>query len=370
MPAGNNGIAPYLLNDLKSAVDMSYPGSKVDLKGFLAMLTSGPGANPIQQNTLTGNKKVVTFWYRQRPTLSMTDTAAACDQLLTPARLETTVSVANVRQIAYHLSDELVASYTEEAAQRAAAPAGIPFSGGATGELLDIIYAGCNAILTGINRDLMGLMTWGRNKVSGNNASVTVNIPQTLSQNLGAGMPKLLSDYKLNNLMGSPNIVGAGLFYNYMLTQPYKGLDSIGQNSQIAAAGVNFFPDQDFASVVGANDIGIFEPGSIQLVEYLEYTGFKAGVKPGNSEFGVLVLPAVDTAGNVIPVKVDFQLRYLDCPTSYYDAYTGNSTTFQKGWSLILKKNFGLFQLPSDAYRNDDGNIAVNGSLRYTITNS
>jgi hypothetical protein len=369
MPAGNNGIAPYLLNDLKSAVDMSYPGSKVDLKGFLAMLTSGPGAQPIQQNTLTGNKKTVTFWYRQRPTLSMTDTAAACDQLLTPARLETTVSVANVRQIAYHLTDELVASYTEEAAQRMANP-GVPFSGGATNEMMDIIYSACNALLTGINRDLMGLLTWGKNKVSGSNAAVTLNIPQTLAQNLGVGMPKLLSDYKMNNLMGTPNIVGAGLMYNYILTQPYKATDSIGMNSQIATAGVNFFPDQDFASVVGTDNIGVFEPGSIQLVEYLEYTGFKAGVKPGDSEFGVLVLPATDTAGNIIPVKVDFQLRYLPCATTLYDAYSGNSTSFAKGWSLILKKNFGLFQLPSDAYRNDDGNIAVNGSLRYNVTNS
>lgn len=369
MPAGNNGIAPYLLNDLKSTAGGAYPGYKVDLKGFLAMLTSGPGANPIQQGTVSGNKKTVTFWYRQRPTLSMTDTAAACDQLLTPARLESTVSVANVRQIAYHLSDELVASYTEEAAQRMANP-GIPFSGGATNEMMDIIYSACNAILTGINRDLLGLLTWGRNKVSGNNASTTVNIPQTLSQNLGTGVAKLMSDYKSNNLMGTPNVVGAGLFYNYMLTQPYKGNDSIGMNSQIATGMMNFYPDQDFASVVGTNDIGIFEPGSLQMVEYLEYTGFKAGVKPGDSEFGVLVLPAVDTAGNILPVKLDYQLRYLPCATTLVDAYSGQSTTFQKGWSLILKKNFGLFQLPSDSFRNDDGNIAVNGALRFTITNS
>lgn len=364
-----NGLAPYLLNDLKTTASSSYPGSKVDLKGFLGMLVSGPGANPVQTSTLAGNKKEVRFWYRQRNTAAQTKTSASCDNVLTPARLETTVSVANTRQIAFHLTDELVAQYTEEAAQRAANP-GIPFSGGATNEIMDIIYSGCNAILTGINKDLMGLMTWGKNRVTGVNTSTTVNIAQTIGMNLGAGIPKLMGDYKLNMLNGTPNVVGAGLFYNYMLTQPFKSTDSSGYNTQIATGMMNFFPDQDFNDTVGSNQIGIFEPGSIQLVEYLEYTGFKAGVKPGDSEFGVLVLPATDTAGNIIPVKVDFQLRYLSCPTTLTDAYSGSSSTYQKGWSLIMKKQFGLFQLPSDSYRQEDGNYGVNGSLRYTITNS
>lgn len=365
-----NGLAPYLLNDLKSLAGPAYPGQKVDLKGFLGMLVAGPGAAPIRQNTLTGNKKEVRFWYRQRATKSMTDTAAACDQVLTPARLETTVSVNNVRQIAWHLTDELLAQYTEEAAQRMSTP-GFSVGQGATAEIMDLIMSGANAITAGINQDLLGLLTWGRNKVSGNNASVTVNIPQTVTaQPLTSGMPKLLSDYKFNNLQGMPNVVGAGLFYNYILANQYKGLDSSGFNSQIATGMINMFPDQDFATVVGANDIGVFEPGSIQLVEYLEYTGFKAGVKPGDSEFGTLALPAMASDGTMLPVMFDWQLRYITCPTTLYDAYTGNSATYNKGWSLIMKKNFGLFQLPSDAYRNDDGNIAVNGSLRYTITNT
>lgn len=364
-----NGLAPYLLNDLKSLVGQSYPAHKVDLKGFLAMLTSGPGAAPIQTSTLAGHKKEVRFWYRNRNTKPQTDTAASCDNVLTPARKETTVSVANTRQIAWHLPDELVATYMEEASQRVSIPGG-PISG-ASAELFDIIMSGANGILEGVNDDLIGLVTWGKNKVSGSNAAVTLNISaDTGVQKLTTGFPKLLGDYKKNNLSGAPNVVGAGLFYSYMLSQPYKGLDQSGMNSMMAAAGINFFADQDFADAVGADHIGVFEPGAVQLVEYLEYTGFKAGQKPGASEFGVIALPAVASDGTLLPVKFDWQLKYIDCPTTLTDAYSGSTATYQKGWSFILKKDFGLFQLPSDSYRQEDGNYAVNGALRYSVTNT
>ena len=364
-----NGLAPYLLNDLKTLVGQAYPGHKVDLKGFLAMLTSGAGANPIQTSTLAGHKKEVRFWYRNRNTKPQTDTSASCDNVLTPARKEYTVSVGNTRQIAWHLPDELVATYMEEASQRVSIPGG-PIAG-ASAELFDIIMSGANGILEAVNDDLLGLLTWGKNKVSGSNAAVTLNLSaDTQVQKLTTGMAKLLSDYKKNNLSGMPNVVGAGLFYNYMLSQGWKGLDQGGYNSATAANMINYFADQDFSDTVGTDHIGVFEPGAVQLVEYLEYTGFKAGQKPGASEFGVIALPAVASDGTLLPVKFDWQLKYIDCPTTLTDAYSGSTATYQKGWSFIMKKDFGLFQLPSDSYRQEDGNYSVNGALRYNVTNA
>jgi len=364
-----NGLAPYLLNDLKSLVGSACPGQKVDLKGFLALITSGAGANPIETYTLAGHKKEVRFWYRQRNTKSQTDTVASCSDVLTPSRKEYTVSVGNTRQIAWHLPDELVASYMEEASQRVNIPGG-PMNG-ASAELFDIILGGANAILDGVNDDLIGLLTWGKNKVSGNNSAVTLNISKDSNiQALNAGFPKLLSDYKRNNLTGRPQIVGAGLMFNYILSQQWKGMDQSGIDSRISTGNVDFYADQNFADLVGADNIGVFEPGSIQLVEYLEYSGFKAGQKPGASEYGIIALPAVDSYGQVLPVKFDWQLKYIDCPTTLTDAYTGVSSTYQKGWAFIMKKDFGLFQIPSDSYRNDDKSIAVNGALRYNVTNA
>jgi hypothetical protein len=37
---------------------------------------------------------------------------------------------------------------------------------------------------------------------------------------------------------------------------------------------------------------------------------------------------------------------------------------------LIMWKNFGLFQTPTDNFRNDDRQAGVTGALRYTLTNS
>jgi len=364
-----NGLAPYLLNDLKTLVGQAYPAHGVDLKGFLGLLTSGPGANPIQTNQLSGHKREVRFWYRNRNTKPQTDTSASCDQVLTPARKEYTVSVSNTRQIAWHLPDELVASYMDEASQRVSIPGG-PI-GGASAELFDIIMSGANGILKGVNDDLMGLITWGKNKVTGNNSATTLNMSRDAAiQKLTTGMPQLLSEYKKNNLSGMPNIVGAGLFYSWYLANAYRGQDQSGFQPATAAGMFNFFADQDFADAVGADNIGVFEPGAIQLVEYLEYTGFKAGVKPGASEFGVIALPAMASDGTMLPVKFDWQLKYIDCPTTLTDAYSGSSSTYQKGWSFIMKKDFGLFQLPTDSYRQEDPNYAVNGALRYNVTNT
>ncbi len=59
------------------------------------------------------------------------------------------------------------------------------------------------------------------------------------------------------------------------------------------------------------------------------------------AEFGVIALPAVASDGSLLPVKFDWQLKYIDCPTTLTDAYSGQSSTYQKGWSFIMKKVFG-----------------------------
>lgn len=365
-----NGFAPYLLNDIKSTVGNANASTKVDLHGFLKYLYTGAGANPIQTSTLAGHKKEVRFNYRQRNTKAQTDTVAACDVVLTPARLETTVSVGNTRQIAWHLPHALVAQYMEEASARTNLPGSTPLTG-VSAEMVEILYSGANAILKAMNDDTLGLITWGKNSVTGASTATTLNIPKDRNiQDLGVGMIKLLSDYHLNGLTGRPQVVGSGLMYSYMLSQPSMGgQDIFGFSSMRATQDVDFYADQDFASVIGANHFGVFEPGSIQIVEYIENLGFQAG-RLANSQFGVLPIPVVDPLGNAVPVMFDFQLKEIDCPTTLTDAYTGDTATYTKGYSLALKKDWGLFQLPADSYRHEDAQRSVNGALRYNATNA
>lgn len=367
-----NGFAPYILNDIRSTAGSATPSTKVDMHGLTKLLYTGAGASPIQTSTLAGHKKEVRFHYRQRNTKAQTDTVASCDNVLTPARLEATVSVGNTRQIAWHLPHSLVAQYMEEASARVNLPGSNPNTG-ASKEMLEIIYAGANGIIKGMNDDLIGLVTWGVNSVAGVSTAVTLNLPKDKNiQDLTVGMIKLLSDYHLNGLVGRPQLVGSGLMYSYMLSQPMAGNpDIFGFSSSIATANVDFYPDQDWttATVGNANTFGVFEPGSIQLVEYIENLGFQSG-RLANSTFGVMPLPTVDPLGNAIPVMFDFQLKEIDCPTTLTDAYTGATDTYTKGYSLILKKDFGLFQIPADSYRHEDAQRSVNGALRYTASNA
>ena len=365
-----NGLAPYICNDIMAIAGQATPSRKLNLNGFLAVCYNNNINSPITTIFPNGNKKDVTVRYRQRPTVAMTDTAQSCTDVLLPARLEVSTTVGSTRQIAYMLSDQLVASYNEEAAQRMAM-GGNP-NMGASAEMMDIIYSAANALLTAMNTDMLGLLSWGKNVVSNLITATTLNInPSAASNLLTEGEAKLLSDYTLNGLGGRPQIVGAGLFHAYSLQQSFKGLNNAGINTAIANAGWDFFPDSQFATTIGANNIGVFESGSVHVLEALEYQGFAAGQFPGDSVYGTIPINYTDFLGNTAAILFDFQLRYITCPTVFVDAYTGSNAASQtKGWQLILKKNFGLFQIPSDAYRLDDPKNKVNGALRYNVTNA
>jgi hypothetical protein len=198
-----------------------------------------------------------------------------------------------------------------------------------------------------------------------------LNLPQSkAAQILTDGMPKILADYHKNGLTGRPQLVGSGLIYPYMLTQPYTSFDQSGFNTALATAQVDFFPDMDFDAAIATNVFGVFEPGAQQIVEYIENRGFQGGTL-GVSEFGVLPLPSIDPNGNFFPVMFDYQLRAIDCPTTLTDMYAGGTASYSKGYSLTLYKQFGLFNTSqADAFRHEDVQRSVNGAIRYTATNS
>ena len=365
-----NGLYPYILNDLKLLTQDAYTGHKIDYAGFTDMLLMNTMNKPVPLNTPEGHKREMRAWYRQRPTVAMTDTAKSCDNVLTPARKETTMSVSNTRQIAYHINDELIATYNQEASQNV----GLGGQFGASREMMDILFSAGNAIKKAVNADLLALVSFGRNRVSGASTAQTINFPQTVTtQPLNNGITKVLYDYKANNLTGRPQLVGSGFAFQWALQQPYKAPDTGGIDTRLAFTNFDFWFDQDYADVFTGgtgNEFGVFEPGAAHIVEYNEYTGFKAGVKPGASEFFNVKLPTMDPNGNIIPFSVDVQMKYSDCSATFTDAYSGGSVTLEKGWNMIVSKQFGFWQIPSDAFRNEDPQIAVNGALRYVATNS
>jgi hypothetical protein len=358
-----SGYAPYILKDFMAAPNMKQ-NWKVDARGLTNLLYTGKGASPIRNTEDTGEKREIRHKYRQRFTKAQVDNAYACDQVLTPARNETTLTATNVAQIAIHLPYDLLKNYEKEATSATR------FNGvTATNELMDLVASGANAVLETINEKLQTLIVWGKNTGnSGSAAAQTITIPALgTTVTISDGIAKVMSDYKVSGLTSVPNfIMGPGKPFQYL---QYAHLTSGAQNSgfdnRLATQYGDWYLDMDYT----ADGFAAFEPGSIQIVEYLENL-FKPG-RLGVSEFFTGMLPmGTDPLGNQIPVPFDFQLREIDCPTTLYDAYTGSSATYNRGHSLIIWKNYGLFQTPTDNFRGEDMQNQVNGALRFTMANA
>jgi hypothetical protein len=362
------GFSPYLLQHIKSVAADATPQYKLEVPGFLNLLQSNTKPEILQLNTNDGHKKTAQIRYKQRWTKAHTDTSKSCDQTNVGTRRETSVDLSSTRQFAIHITDETIAKYEQEASKSTAI--GKPATG-IMNETLEEIMLAASAILDGVNDDLstIAVSNIGRNRRTGSSASSTINLELDATQNvLTDGMTQILADYKNNGGMGIPKVWGSGLMYNFLIQQASKSFDQSGFNTSVMARGVNFFHDLSASSILGSNQVVVYEPNAIQIVEYLEYTGFKAGQKPGASFFGVMTLPMVSN-GEILPVDFDFQLRYNDCQTTLTDAYYGTSLTLEKGYNLIISKQCGIFTIPDDAFRINDELYGNRGSLRYTLTN-
>lgn len=360
---------PYVLKHIKTVAGDATPQYKLEVPGFLNLLQSQSKPEILRLDTAGGHKKTAQIRYKQRWTKAHTDTSKSCDQTNVGVRLETSVDLSSTRQFAIHIADETIARYEEEASRSIAV--GRPATG-VMNEMLEEIIIASSAILDGVNDDLatIAVSNFGRNRRTGNNSTSSINIPlATTNLPLDNGLTQILADYKNNGGRGTPQVWGSGLFYNFLLQQPSKSADNSGFDTSVMAAGVKFYHDLSAASILGTNQIGVYEPNAIQIVEYMEYTGFKAGTKPGASIFGVLTLPMMSN-GEVLPVDFDFQLKYNDCQTTMTDAYYGTTLTLEKGFNLIISKQCGLFTIPDSAFRINDELYGNRGSYRYTITNS
>jgi hypothetical protein len=366
------GLRPFLLRHMRDIVGQgALPQTKIERLGFLNFLQSQQKPQVLRLNKSNGHRESVQVKYLQRYTEEFASKTEAnvCNNTLFDPYHETSATLSSFNFIPMHLEDELIAQYEDDAS--AYVNAGKPATQ-LMNEMIERIMVMANAILAGMRTDLLtSLVTSGigTNRVTGNNAAKTVNFPlNTTNLPLGSGINEILSDAWINLMNGTPQIIGSGLFNKYALMQYAKGEDQSGLNTALTTRGYDFFYEQGCANLLGADQILVVQPNAVQLVEYLQFTGFKAGVRPGKSIFGTIQLP-MQMGENIIPIDFDYQLRYEDCPTTLVDNYYGTTTTIQKGFTLILSKKCGLFQIPSDAYRGTDPMVNNNGVLRYQITN-
>lgn len=364
------GFSLGVLQMQKEITQNATPAYKIEPYGLLASLMMAHSPGKIKKDSMDGHFKNVIVKAKTRTVIGDTSTAAgACDVSITNPYVETSVDVTNTRSVAFRIDDETIAAFDSYASANkviAGAQPATPLMF----EFYDTLMTMANGLLTGVNSDLVTLAVaaFGKHRATGTTTAVAVNIPLTTTTNpLNDGVSKILKDLKANTMMGKPIVVGAGLFASYMMQQAAKGLDQTGLDTRIQSAMFDFFYDDTFATAAGANHIGVWEKDSIQLVEYLQYQGFKAGEK-GKSIFGTLPLP-MQVGDQLVPVWFDYQLRYNDCP-EVITLDGAATTTVQKGWNLILSKKFGLYTIPTTAYKASDPLTGNRGSLRFNITNT
>ena len=362
------GFADALTKHIAKVTAENTPQFKLNWQGHLNLLKTNNNADVVRINDQAdpGHRRTVIIKARQRYNVGHTDTAKSCDNVLVPAYFERNVNLSNTRQIAFYIDDETLARYPNEATANASA--GTPSTPLMT-EFLLMIKEGADALLSGVNQDVATLMAAaiGTNQRTGNAAASAINLVLNTTNNpLNQGLTQVMTDYQLNESAGRPMMVGTGLIHNFMLQQQAKGMDQSGMNTPIQANGFSFFQDPFAATSLGANQAIVYEPEAVQLVEYMEYQGFKAGDKQ-TSFFFTFFLP-MQVNERVKMIEFDAQLKYYDCPTTLTDAYYGTSVTVNKGWSLIISKQFGLFTI-DQAYRATDRLNGNRGSYRYSFTN-
>jgi hypothetical protein len=250
-------------------------------------------------------------------------------------------------------------------------------------EHLNSILHAMNGIYQKMENILTDDVTWGTHQATGTAGAVTVNIEQDGTLNdLATGLTKLLMDAEVNEFCGSPVMVGplGSRFHAFDLQNKYKALaPAEGWDPAMLAmnSGYSFYASGQAAATWGnANALGMFAPGSAHLIERLDNVGSFAGQR-GSSFFTTIVDPRTQcwTPNGLSNIQFDLQVKYIDCPDDLGrlngdGVIDPTSLPQARGYALIIKKRYALFQTPTNAFDAADRMAGSNGALLYTITNS
>jgi len=373
-----NGYCEALLLHLDSIAGQNYPGQKVTIPGFLNMLVTSPDRpTPLQDGYVGGHYRQVNVKYMPRTVVAQVSTSDSCGIDLQPAYKETTVSVNNVAQTGLWIADDTVRQYCEDASRTVAV--GQPATQMMTEHLRGILHA-----MNGIYQKMENVLTtamassFGNHVATGTATAVTVNIEQDGNLNdLGTGLTKLLTDAASNEFCGTPMFVGAlgSLMHAYSIQKNQNALaQAIGFDPSALAANFQFFASGQTGSTWGAQHVGMFAPGSVHLVERQDNVGSFAGQR-GTSFFTTIVDPRTQcwTPNGLGNIAFDLQVKYIDCPedaNNLPSGYLNTESLTGRGYALYIKKRYGLFTTPKDAFDGGDRLAGSNGTLRYAMTNS
>lgn len=375
-----NGYCEALLLHLESIAGQNYPGQKVTMPGFLNMLLTSPDRpTAIQDGFAGGHYRTVNVKYMPRTVVAQVSTSDSCAIDLQPAYKETSVSVGNVAQSGLWIADDTVRQYCEDASRTVAV--GQPATQLMSEHLRSILHA-MNGIYQKMENVLTTSMasTFGNHVATGTATAVAVNIEQDGTLNdLGTGITKLLTDSAANEFCGTPMFVGAlgSLMHAYSIQKSRSALGAASAGLDLGAmsSDFQFFASGQTGSTWGAQNVGMFAPGSVHLVERQDNVGSFSGTR-GTSFFTTIVDPRTQcwTPNGLSNIAFDLQVKYIDCPEDLAGLAAGyadpSTFTANRGYALYIKKRYGLFTTPKAAFDGADRLAGSNGTLRYVVSNT
>lgn len=367
-----NGYCPALLRTIEEVAGDNAPSRKLHNAGFLAMLQccQNSSVNPVNDayDDTTGHQRTLTVSYRQRPTLDDVQEDDNCDINRIPVKLEWNLPGLTHASSSFFLSDEEISKFCEEASRMRTI--GTPPTQ-IMEEHYGLFLETANIVMKKMNQDLVTEMAtqFGNNVTTGSDTGKVINIDRNGDQFiLDNGVIDIMRDIQENEICGEPCIVGGGLWASYNAARAIACCNAAGMDLSRAGVPRSFF-DKDTQTIWGENSMGLFAPGSVKLIERLKYKRSFAGGPKGTSYFFTAALP-IGEFGCADPCQVttfDVQLRYIDCPTEI--DVNGTPTTLNRGWQVIVSKNYALWVQPTNAYKNGDELDVTNGTLKYWISN-
>lgn len=369
-----NGYCPALLRHVKDVANGNSSGGKIHVAGFLKMLfcCQNSSVNPINDGFQSNShRKTLTVEYRQRPTDQHVQDTDDCEVNRIPVKLEWTLPNLLHKQTSFFLSDEEIKKYCDDASRTV--NVGLPATA-MMAEHFDLFVEHANILLKAINDEMVTEMStqFGKNLTIQSTLGKVININrngQTL--NLNDGVIEMLQDLRENEICDDPCMVGGGLFSAYDMVKLTQGISQAGIDASRLPLPF-FWYDRSTQNVWGQDTVGVFAKGSVKFMTYNKYLGAFAGQK-GNSIFFTVPFPVNEFTGCVDmlqclrDLRLDVQMKYIDCPTEI--TVGGQAVTVNRGWQVILSKEFQLWVHPATEYADGDPLDGSNGTLLYYVTN-
>lgn len=366
----SKGLRLPILLAQKEVYREASPAYKISPMGTLGYALNQATPSVISQtiDNKDGYIKDAKIRFKKRAAPGTSVTADDCSLQTEPAYYEQTIPALLKRYKGVWFDMPTIKAFTEDALKprQMGTPATQVMQ-----EVMDEIMVQINGLMMDINADVIGAIAFGANVGNGGLlTSKSVNFPQNLaSMVLASGMNEVTNDAMLNEIdVRKASIIGSGVVNLYYLSMMQKFTENASANPGMLPL-PKFFFDPAAATAWGANQFALLEQDAVQFVNICQNRAGNISGAWGNSEFGTITFPVADPQGNSFrTLEFDWQAKEVDCPAN--QVIGGNSVARGRGLSFTIGCNYGVVQLPTNAYEAADRLTGVRGVTRYTGANT